>query len=144
MLSFLSFLFSWYPFVFNNFKALTNSLQSTLKPHPYKLKALEMELNMDEKMVGAEVEPWFKPKKGGLIPPKRKLVKRMMFELIVKSIATLLCLHHHPSSSSSSSSSSVEMTSTSLKKSSKNLKNMKIFPNEGHQLSAPLYPDDHS
>ena len=98
---------------------------------------------MDEKMVGAEVEPWFKPKKGGLIPPKRKLVKKMMFDLIVKSIATLLCLHHH-SSSSSSSSSEVEMTSTPLKKSSKNLKNMKIFPNEGHQLSAPLYPDDHS
>ena len=98
---------------------------------------------MDEKMVGAEVEPWFKPKKGGLIPPKRKLVKKMMFDLIVKSIATLLCLHHHPSSSSSSSSE-VEMTSTPLKKSSKNLKNMKIFPNEGHQLSAPLYPDDHS
>ena len=98
---------------------------------------------MGEKMVGAEVEPWFKPKKGGLIPPKRKLVKKMMFDLIVKSIATLLCLHHH-SSSSSSSSSEVEMTSTPLKKSSKNLKNMKIFPNEGHQLSAPLYPDDHS
>ena len=103
-----------------------------------------MELNINEKMVGAEVEPWFKPKKGGLIPPKRKLVKKMMFDLIVKSIATLLCLHHHPSSSSSSSSSEVEMTSTPLKKSSKNLKNMKIFPNEGHQLSAPLYPDDHS
>ena len=98
---------------------------------------------MDEKMVGAEVEPWFKPKKGGLIPPKRKLVKKMMFDLIVKSIATLLCLHHH-SSSSSSSSSEVEMTSTPLKKSSKNLKNMKIFPNEGHRFSAPLYPDDHS
>lgn len=137
VLSFSSLLFTWYPLVFNNFKALTNSLHSTLKPHPYKLKAFEMELNMDEKMVGAEVEPWFKPKKGGLIPPKRKLVKRMMFELMVKSIATLLCRHHHPSSSSE-----VEMTSTPLKKSS--LKNMKIFPNEGHQLSAPLYPDDHS
>lgn len=74
-------------------------------------------------------------KKGGIVPPKRKLVKRVMFELIVKSIATLLCPHHRPSSSSS-----VEMTSQKLKRSPKNVK---IFSREGHQLSATIYPDDH-
>lgn len=73
-------------------------------------------------------------KKGGIVPPKRKLVKRMMFELIVKSIATLLCPHHHPSSSE------VEMTSQKLKRSPKNVK---IFSHEDHQLSASIYPDDH-
>jgi hypothetical protein len=94
-----------------------------------------MELSKDQKIVGAEVAPWyFKPKKGGIIPPKRKLVKKMMFDQIIKSIATLLCPHHH-----NPSSSKVEMTSEPLKRSSKNVKNMKILPHEGHhQISAPL------
>lgn len=68
-------------------------------------------------------------KKGGIFPPKRKLVKRMIFDHIVKSIATLLCSHHH--------------LSENLKRSPKKVKNMKIFPHEGHQLSSRPYPDDH-
>ncbi len=41
---------------------------------------------MGEKMAGAEVAPRFKSKKGGVIPPKRRLVKRMMFDSILQSI----------------------------------------------------------
>ena len=37
--------------------------------------------------VGTKAEPRFKPKGGGsLIPPKRKLVKKMLFDCMVKAI----------------------------------------------------------
>ncbi|KAG2665851.1 hypothetical protein I3760_15G027300 [Carya illinoinensis] len=36
-------------------------------------------------------KPWFKPKVGGLIPAKRRLVKRMMFDYIANSITRVFC-----------------------------------------------------
>jgi hypothetical protein len=84
-----------------------------------------MELSMGEKMVGADVAPPFKPKKGGVIPPKRRLVKRMMFDYLLKSI-TLLCPHRHPSNSSDTGI----ISPSPPNKSTENVKNMKIFPAE--------------
>ena len=47
-------------------------------------------VNPGEEVV-AVAEPWLKPKNNdSLIPPKRRLVKRMMFDRIAKSL--LLCL----------------------------------------------------
>lgn len=44
----------------------------------------------EEVVVAAKaVPPRFRPKKGGVIPPKRKLVKRMMFESILSFIGSL-------------------------------------------------------
>lgn len=43
------------------------------------------ELNPGEK----RVEPWFKPKKGSVIPAKRRLMKRLMFDSIVQSAVSL-------------------------------------------------------
>jgi hypothetical protein len=83
-----------------------------------------MELRMGKKMVGADVAPPSKPKKGGVIPPKRRLV-----DSILQSIATLLCPHRHPSSSDTGINSPSN-------KSTENVKNKKIFPHGGHQLFA--------
>jgi hypothetical protein len=74
-----------------------------------------------ERMVGADVVPPVKPKKGGVIPPKRRSVKRMMFDSILQSIATLLCPHRHPSPSD------IRIISPP-NKSPENAKNMKILP----------------
>jgi hypothetical protein len=54
--------------------------------HPIDRAREKMEQSMGDKMVGADVAPPFKPKKGGVIPPKRRLVKRMMFDSILQSI----------------------------------------------------------
>ncbi|KAE8100518.1 hypothetical protein FH972_018413 [Carpinus fangiana] len=84
-----------------------------------------MELSMGEKMVGADVVPPFKSKKRGVIPPKRRLVKRMMLDYLLKSISTLFCPHrHHPSSSDTG------IFISPPNKSTENVKNMKIFPAE--------------
>ncbi|KAB1202397.1 hypothetical protein CJ030_MR8G020194 [Morella rubra] len=91
---------------------------------------------MGKKMAGDELGPRFTPKKGGVIPPKRKSVKRMMFESIIKSIASLLFPRHH------ASFSEVEGIPRPNKSTEINImKNMKIFPQEGHPISAP--PDGH-
>jgi hypothetical protein len=47
-------------------------------------------------------ETRFKPKRGGLIPPKRKSVKRMMFDSIVEDISSVFCFRSSTSTSSSS------------------------------------------
>ncbi|CAB4293641.1 unnamed protein product [Prunus armeniaca] len=39
---------------------------------------------------------WFKPKKGSVFPAKRKLVKTMVFESIVKWVASVFCSAHPP------------------------------------------------
>ncbi|KAL7246135.1 hypothetical protein ACSBR2_001300 [Camellia fascicularis] len=44
-----------------------------------------------EEVVEAKTEPLFKPKKGSVIPAKRKLVKTMMFDCIAQSTASLFC-----------------------------------------------------
>jgi hypothetical protein len=90
-----------------------------------------MEVSMGKKMVGADIAPPSKPKKGGVIPPKRRLVKRMMFDPILQSIATFLCPHRHPSSSDTGINSPPN-------KSTENVKNEKIFPHGGHQLFAAI------
>jgi hypothetical protein len=92
-----------------------------------------MEVSMGEKMAGAEVAPRFKSKKGGVIPPKRRLVKRMMFDSILKFIATLLCPHRHPSPSDIGIISPPNKSTENVK-----MKNMKIFPHGGHQVSAAI------
>jgi hypothetical protein len=97
-------------------------------PHRFSLyrAAEKEELRMGEKMVGADVVPPFKSKKGGVIPPKRRLVKRMMLDYLLKSISTLLCPHrHHPSSSDTGI-----ISPSPPNKSTENVKNMKIFPAE--------------
>lgn len=45
-------------------------------------------------------EPWLKPKNNGsLIPPRRKLVKRMMLDSIVRFIASMFGAQRSPTSS---------------------------------------------
>lgn len=39
--------------------------------------------------MASKVQPLFKAKKASVIPPKRKLVKRMMFDLLVQFLASL-------------------------------------------------------
>jgi hypothetical protein len=46
----------------------------------------------------AETVTRFKPKPGGLIPPKKRSVKRMMFDEFVEQISSVFCFRH-PSSS---------------------------------------------
>ncbi|KAJ4700795.1 Filaggrin-2 like [Melia azedarach] len=41
------------------------------------------------KMGRATTEPRFKPKKGSMIPSRRRLVKRMMFDELVQSLASV-------------------------------------------------------
>lgn len=45
--------------------------------------------------VESKIEPWFKPKNGGVIPAKKRLIKRMMFECIVQWISSLFDSHSH-------------------------------------------------
>ncbi|KAG6620698.1 hypothetical protein I3842_Q054100 [Carya illinoinensis] len=47
--------------------------------------------NHEEEAVVAKTQPWFTPKKGSVIPAKRRLVRRIMFDSIVQFIASLLC-----------------------------------------------------
>ncbi|KAL7246129.1 hypothetical protein ACSBR2_001294 [Camellia fascicularis] len=44
-----------------------------------------------EEVVEAKTEPLFKPKKGSVIPAKRRPVKTMMFDYIAQSMASLFC-----------------------------------------------------
>ncbi|XP_059455776.1 uncharacterized protein LOC132185968 [Corylus avellana] len=44
-------------------------------------------LNPDEEPAGSKTQPRFKPKVGSVIPAKRRLVKRMMFDWFVRSIS---------------------------------------------------------
>ncbi|KAL7246132.1 hypothetical protein ACSBR2_001297 [Camellia fascicularis] len=48
-----------------------------------------------EEVVEAKTEPFFKPKKGSVIPAKRRLVKTMMFDYIAQSMASLFCSCRH-------------------------------------------------
>jgi hypothetical protein len=59
-----------------------------------------------EELIGAVAETRFKPKRGGLIPPKRKTVKRMMFDSIVEDIASVFCFRQYSSSSAASQADS--------------------------------------
>ncbi|KAK9265340.1 hypothetical protein L1049_027255 [Liquidambar formosana] len=51
-----------------------------------------------EEVVEAKTEPWFKPKIGSVFPARRRLVKRMIFDYIVQSFASLFCSRGRPSS----------------------------------------------
>ncbi|KAF5450781.1 hypothetical protein F2P56_031105 [Juglans regia] len=73
----------------------------------------EMELSKGtEKMVKAQVgQPRFIPKKGSIFPRKRRSVKKIVLDSILKSIAKhLCCLNHHPTSSSLEISTSLPKT----------------------------------
>ena len=53
-----------------------------------------------EAKTGAVAEPWLKPKNNGsLIPPRRKLVKKMMLECIARFIASIFGGQGSPTSS---------------------------------------------
>jgi hypothetical protein len=45
-------------------------------------------LNPDEEPAGSKTQPWFKPKKGSVIPVERRLVKRMMLDWLVQSLSS--------------------------------------------------------
>jgi hypothetical protein len=78
-----------------------------------------------EELIGAVAETRFKPKRGGLIPPKRKTVKRMMFDSIVEDIASVFCFRQY-SSYSDKSSSHIKMAPPLDSSNAKNNKN--VFP----------------
>ncbi|KAF3976390.1 hypothetical protein CMV_000411 [Castanea mollissima] len=44
-----------------------------------------------EKETLVKTEPWFKPKIGSVFPAKKRLVKRMMFDYILHSLANIFC-----------------------------------------------------
>jgi hypothetical protein len=44
-------------------------------------------LNPDEEPAGSKTQPLFKPKVGSVIPAKKKLVKRMMFDCLAQFIS---------------------------------------------------------
>ncbi|KAG7941125.1 hypothetical protein I3843_16G023000 [Carya illinoinensis] len=48
-------------------------------------------IDHEEEAVVAKTQPCFTPKKGSVIPAKRRLVKRMMFDSIVQIITSLFC-----------------------------------------------------
>jgi len=51
-----------------------------------------------QELIGPKAETPFKPKPGGLIPPKKRSVKRMMFDEFVEQISSVFCFRHPPSS----------------------------------------------
>ncbi|CAK9176819.1 unnamed protein product [Ilex paraguariensis] len=65
---------------FNYHKAIAE-----LKKNRVKKQRPEMVVNSGE----PTTEPWFKPKKGSVIPAKRRSVKKMMFDSMVQSVASL-------------------------------------------------------
>jgi len=83
-------------------------------------------LNPDEEPAGSKTQPWFKPKKGSVIPVKRRSVKRMMFDWLVQSLSS--------------------RTSVSGASQSNNTKGSKKFPpskssNEKKITSKIIYPN---
>ncbi|CAL5348487.1 unnamed protein product [Camellia sinensis] len=81
-------------------------------------------VNPIDGVVGAKTEPRFKPKIGGglIYPPKRKLVKKLMWDCMVQAIAS--CFHPNPISKPPYSSEfTVPINHTCKKKKTK-----KIFP----------------
>ncbi|KAG2663283.1 hypothetical protein I3760_16G021100 [Carya illinoinensis] len=82
-----------------------------------------MELSKGTAEVGRQR---FIPKKESIFPPKRRLVKKMVLDFILNSIATHLCCpNHHPTSSS------VEASSLPKTPAGNYAKNVKIFPHRG-------------
>ncbi|CAK9140423.1 unnamed protein product, partial [Ilex paraguariensis] len=75
-------------------------------------------------------EPWFKPKKGSVIPAKRRSVKKMMLDTIVQSVACLfrssssLCSSGIPLSENCGSSNMISPDTASKAKTDENKKTM--------------------
>jgi hypothetical protein len=83
-------------------------------------------LNPDEEPAESKTQPLFKPKVGSVIPAKKKLVKRMMFDCLAQSISG-------GPSASGASQSSTTASGCSKKfpppKSSNDKKSKIIYPN---------------
>ena len=58
---------------------------------------MEKELKNGGEMGPAENQPHFRPKKGSIFPAKRRSVKRMMFDYIVSSLASIPRRRRRPS-----------------------------------------------
>lgn len=72
----------------------------------------------------------FQPKTGSVIPAKRRLVKTLMYESIVQSVASLFCSRGCVASSSSSKNRTIDSKITVPPNSSANgRKDNNIFPN---------------
>ncbi|XWS25066.1 hypothetical protein CRYUN_Cryun27aG0039100 [Craigia yunnanensis] len=101
----------------------------------------KMELSLVEELGGgAEKAPRFKVKKWGVIPPKRRSVKRMMFDKFVESVFSVFHACCHPVSSGAASTSQRKncgwMEGELLKMVPYgNTKNMRIFPRKDHLLA---------
>ena len=66
--------------------------QAVTRGSANRVPGLETKMSSVQEVVGGSGSvrrPWFEPKKGSVIPPKRKLVKRMMLDYILNSIASL-------------------------------------------------------
>jgi hypothetical protein len=68
-----------------------------------------------QELIGPKAETRFKPKPGGLIPPKKRSVKRMMFDYVVEHISSVFCFRH-PSPSSVAPKAHSDKVRSSLKK----------------------------
>ncbi|EOY16475.1 hypothetical protein QQP08_023793 [Theobroma cacao] len=108
---------------------------------------MKMEQSLVEELGGgAEKQPRFKVKKGGVIPPKRRSVKIMMFDKLVKSVSSVFhaCCH---SASFGAASTSKPKNCGSLEGEELKLvpygkaKNMRIFRKKDH-LSAIASQND--
>lgn len=56
-----------------------------------KMWTLQNPFKEDEGGPDSMPRPWFQPKKASVIPPRRKLVKKMMLEVMLDSLTSLLC-----------------------------------------------------
>ncbi|XVF64462.1 hypothetical protein PTKIN_Ptkin09bG0171900 [Pterospermum kingtungense] len=94
----------------------------------------KMELSLVEQLGGgAEKAPRFKVKKWGVIPPKRRSVKRMMFDKIVDSVSYVFHGYCHSGSSGATSTSQPKSCGSMAGEMLKMMphgkaKNMRIFP----------------
>lgn len=76
------------------------------------------------------VQPWLGPKKGSVFPARRRLVKRMVFDSLVKSTASafLSCFGFLSSSKLFRRPAKATSTYNSVPYTNKNIKNDVVFP----------------
>ncbi|XWS66978.1 hypothetical protein CRYUN_Cryun05aG0246900 [Craigia yunnanensis] len=100
-----------------------------------------MELSLVEELGGgAGKAPRFRVKKWGVIPPKRRSVKRMMFDKFVESVSSVFHACCHPASFGAASTSQPKNCGSMAGETLKMVpygkaKNMRIFPRKDHLLA---------
>ncbi|KAG2665850.1 hypothetical protein I3760_15G027200 [Carya illinoinensis] len=75
----------------------------TLKPGEEVAAAMaepekELKAKQYEELIRARAETCFRTKRGGVIPAKKRLVKRMMWDYIVEYIGSVFCFSHRSAS----------------------------------------------